>query len=103
MKSASSVGSRADTGTPKEEEVDPALLNDIPAWLRSLRLHKYTPNFEGCSWNEMVQMDEAALEAKGVAALGARRKMLKTFENVRKKMGMDGGPPAPSAPNSAAI
>jgi hypothetical protein len=101
LKSASSVGSRGDTGTPKEEDVDPALLNDIPAWLRSLRLHKYTPNFENCSWKEMVMMDEAALEAKGVAALGARRKMLKTFEAVRKKMGIEGGPP-PSAPPSAA-
>lgn len=73
----------------KEEEVDPALLNDVPAWLRSLRLHKYTPNFEGSNWKEMVVMDETALEAKGVAALGARRKMLKTFEAVRNKMGIE--------------
>ena len=78
-----------------EDEVDPQLLNDIPAWLRSLRLHKYTPNFEGMKWQDMVMMDEAALEAKGVAALGARRKMLKTFENVRIKMGIDN--PAPGA------
>ncbi|KAF8627415.1 hypothetical protein AX17_006230 [Amanita inopinata Kibby_2008] len=92
LKSASSVGSRTDGGTPKaEEDVDPALLNDVPAWLRSLRLHKYTPNFEGMEWQDMVVMDEAQLEAKGVAALGARRKMLKTFEIVRKKMGIDGG------------
>ncbi|KAJ6550666.1 hypothetical protein DFH09DRAFT_1281291 [Mycena vulgaris] len=84
-------------GTPKgEEDVDPALLTDIPAWLRSLRLHKYTPNFENMRWQDMVVMDEAALEAKGVAALGARRKMLKTFEIVRKKMGIEGGPPASS-------
>ncbi|CCM00995.1 uncharacterized protein FIBRA_03043 [Fibroporia radiculosa] len=75
-----------------EEEVDPKVLDDVPAWLRSLRLHKYTPNFEGMSWKDMVAMDEEALEAKGVAALGARRKMLKTFELVRKKMGID--PPA---------
>lgn len=72
-----------------EEEVDPALLNDIAAWLRSLRLHKYTPNFEKMKWQEMVVLDEAGLEAKGVAALGARRKMLKTFEAVRKKMGIE--------------
>jgi hypothetical protein len=72
----------------KEEEVDPSLLNDIPAWLRSLRLHKYTPNFEGCNWRDMVLMDEQALEDRGVAALGARRKMLKTFEVVRAKMGI---------------
>ncbi len=37
-------------------------------------------------------MDDKQLEDKGVAALGARRKMLKTFELVRKKYGikMDG-------------
>ncbi|PIL35185.1 hypothetical protein GSI_02975 [Ganoderma sinense ZZ0214-1] len=79
------------TGEKKDDEdVDPKLLEDVPAWLRSLRLHKYTPNFEGISWRDMVLMDEAQLEAKGVAALGARRKMLKTFEVVRKKMGMEG-------------
>lgn len=85
---ATSIG--ASGNTPKgEEDVDPALLNDIPAWLRSLRLHKYTPNFEGMHWQDMVIMDEPQLEAKGVAALGARRKMMKTFEVVRKKMGME--------------
>jgi len=96
LRSAGSVGGRVDNGvtgsTPKgEEDVDPSLLNDIPAWLRSLRLHKYTPNFEGMKWQDIVVLDEAQLEGKGVAALGARRKMLKTFEVVRKKMGMEGG------------
>ncbi|KAI0718203.1 hypothetical protein C8T65DRAFT_804192 [Cerioporus squamosus] len=81
-----------------EEDVDPKLLDDIPGWLRSLRLHKYTPNFEGMHWRDMVVMDEAALEAKGVAALGARRKMLKTFEVVRKKMGIDS--PGGATPSS---
>ena len=38
---------------------------------------------------EMVLMDEQALEAQGVAALGERKKMLKTFEVVRRKMGID--------------
>jgi len=81
-----SPGSRSEKNN--EEDVDPKVLEDIPAWLRSLRLHKYTPNFEGVNWRDMVTMDEAQLEAKGVAALGARRKMLKTFEIVRKKMGI---------------
>ncbi|KAI0783417.1 hypothetical protein C8Q75DRAFT_884727 [Abortiporus biennis] len=83
-KASSTRDSRKD-----EEDVDPKILEDIPAWLRSLRLHKYTPNFEGMNWKDIVILDEAALEAKGVAALGARRKMLKTFEIVRKKMGME--------------
>jgi hypothetical protein len=72
-----------------EDEIDPKLLEDVPAWLRMLRLHKYTPNFEGMTWKDMVVLDESQLEAKGVAALGARRKMLKTFELVRAKYGME--------------
>ncbi|KXN82827.1 Protein VTS1 [Leucoagaricus sp. SymC.cos] len=86
-------GSNVTGGSVKgsEEDFDPAILNDIPAWLRSLRLHKYTPNFEGMRWQDVVLLDEQQLENIGVAALGARRKMLKTFEIVRRKMGMEGG------------
>ena len=43
-------------------------------------------------------MDEQALEARGVAALDARRKMLKTFEAVREKMGIND----PTVPPAAA-
>ncbi|KIK69952.1 hypothetical protein GYMLUDRAFT_34356 [Collybiopsis luxurians FD-317 M1] len=101
-RSVKSPGSTAGGATPKgEEDVDPQLLNDVPGWLRSLRLHKYTPNFEGMKWQDMVVLDEAQLEAKGVAALGARRKMLKTFELVRKKMGIEGGPPSSQPPSAA--
>ena len=97
------------SGTKKDEDdFDPAVLNDVAGWLRTLRLHKYTPNFERMTWKDMVVMDEAALEAQGVAALGARRKMLKTFEVVRKKMGIDDptappppGTPAPAPPTSS--
>jgi len=82
-------------GKDKEEEVDPKLLEDIPSWFRSLRLHKYTPNFQGMYWRDIVIMDEEALEAQGVAVVGARRKMLKTFELVRAKMGIEmPNPPA---------
>ncbi|CAO1620284.1 unnamed protein product [Sympodiomycopsis kandeliae] len=73
-------------GAGADEEVpDLSVLNDIPAWLRHLRLHKYTPNFESSNWKDMVVMSDADLEAKGVAALGARRKLLKTFRAVREK------------------
>ncbi|KAI8322627.1 hypothetical protein GQ54DRAFT_244860, partial [Martensiomyces pterosporus] len=56
------------------------LLKDIPAWLRGLRLHKYTDCFAGMDWKDIVNMNDEQLQAKGVAALGARRKMLKVFE-----------------------
>ena len=69
-------GKRA-TSRPPEDPTDPALLQDIPGWLRSLRLHKYTDNLKDLKWTDLVELDEDALEKRGVNALGARRKMLK--------------------------
>ncbi|KAM0787902.1 hypothetical protein ACM66B_003951 [Microbotryomycetes sp. NB124-2] len=77
----------AGSGANPDEPLDMNLLQDVPAWLRSLRLHKYTPNFEKSSWQEMIKLDDAALDAHGVSALGARRKLLKVFETVRIKTG----------------
>ncbi|BGO94133.1 Flap-structured DNA-binding and RNA-binding protein [Rhodotorula toruloides] len=76
------------SGANPDEPLDMNLLGDTPAWLRSLRLHKYTPNFEGVGWKEMVLLGDKDLEDKGVSALGARRKLLKVFETVRGKTGM---------------
>ncbi|KAI8054482.1 hypothetical protein BDF22DRAFT_614732, partial [Syncephalis plumigaleata] len=59
---------------------DFTLLEDISGWFRSMRLHKYTPLFETMTWRELVKLDDQQLSDKGVAALGARRKMLKVFE-----------------------
>jgi hypothetical protein len=68
---------RRGSSKPPEDPTDPHLLQDIPTWLRSLRLHKYTDNLKDMKWDELVQLDEKGLEAKGVNALGARNKMLK--------------------------
>lgn len=65
------------SGQNPDEALDMSLLGDTPAWLRSLRLHKYTPNFDGVGWREMCGMGDKELEEKGVGALGARRKLLK--------------------------
>jgi len=75
--------------TPKEEDFDPEVLKDIPGWLRGLRLHKYTQCFDGMTWQEMVELDDEALEKKGIVTLGARRRLLRTFEIVKKKMGLE--------------
>lgn len=83
------------------EEFNPELLKDIPSWLRSLRLHKYTQCFDGLTWQEIVVLDDATLEAKGVAALGARRRLLRSFEQVRKEMGME--EPNSATPTTSAI
>ncbi|SPQ22533.1 ddbc0fcd-6979-4a76-9d56-8a0ea5628952 [Thermothielavioides terrestris] len=63
---------------------DPTLLQDIPSWLRSLRLHKYTENLKDMKWTELIELDDKQLEERGVNALGARRKMLKVFEQVKE-------------------
>ena len=86
---SSGLDSGSSTGTPREEDFDPEMLNDIPTWLRSVRLHKYTSCFDGLTWQEMVVLDDAALEARGVVALGARGRLLRTFEHARKRMGME--------------
>ncbi|KAI8634816.1 protein VTS1 [Xylariaceae sp. FL1651] len=74
---------RRGTSKPPEDPTDPTLLQDIPAWLRSLRLHKYTDNLKDMKWTDLVELDDEALEKRGVNALGARRKMLKVFEQVK--------------------
>ena len=68
---------RRGSSKPPEDPTDPSLLQDIPSWLRSLRLHKYTENLKGFKWTELVELDDKGLEEHGVNALGARRKMLK--------------------------
>lgn len=68
---------RRGTSKPPEDPTDPSLLQDVPAWLRSLRLHKYTDNLKSLNWTDLVELDDKGLEDRGVNALGARRKMLK--------------------------
>lgn len=68
---------RRGSSKPPEDPTDPHLLQDIPSWLRSLRLHKYTDNLKDLKWTDLVMLDDEGLEKRGVNALGARRKMLK--------------------------
>ncbi|KAL8388551.1 hypothetical protein RB595_009051 [Gaeumannomyces hyphopodioides] len=75
---------RRGSSKPPEDPTDPTLLQDIPAWLRSLRLHKYTDNLKDMKWNDLIELDDKQLEDRGVNALGARRKMLKVFEQVKE-------------------
>lgn len=75
---------RRGSSKPPEDPTDPTLLQDIPSWLRSLRLHKYTDNLKDMKWTDLVELDDKALEDRGVNALGARRKMLKVFDQVKE-------------------
>ncbi|KAK0722837.1 hypothetical protein B0T26DRAFT_750185 [Lasiosphaeria miniovina] len=75
---------RRGSSKPPEDPTDPTLLQDIPSWLRSLRLHKYTDNLKDMKWMDLIELDDKQLEDRGVNALGARRKMLKVFEQVKE-------------------
>ena len=68
---------RRGSSKPPEDPTDLSLLNDIPNWLRTLRLHKYTDNLKEMKWEDLVQLDDEGLEKRGVAAKGARTKLLK--------------------------
>lgn len=59
------------------------LLNNIPAWLKLLRLHKYTDCLKDIPWKQLIELDDTQLEDKGVKALGARRKLLKAFDVIK--------------------
>lgn len=60
------------------------LLNNIPAWLKLLRLHKYTDCLKDTYWKDLIELSDEELEKKGVKALGARRKLLKAFDAVKQ-------------------
>lgn len=73
-----------ENASPKKEIViDKRLLNDIGLWLRTLRLHKYTDNLKDLPWQKLIELNDSDLEQRGINALGARRKMLKVFEQVK--------------------
>jgi len=87
-RSAESVAGSTIT-TPNREkgkipdQIDLEMLEDIPLFLRSLRLHKYAPAFEGLNWKQMIKIENDELLRRGVTALGARNKMLKVFDLIR--------------------
>ena len=82
MQRGRSPRGRRGSSKPPEDPTDPKLMDDIPNWLRSLRLHKYTDHLKGMTMAELVQLDEQGLEARGVNALGARNKMLKVSNEL---------------------
>ncbi|ORZ17715.1 hypothetical protein BCR42DRAFT_450279 [Absidia repens] len=66
------------------ETVDLELMKDVQNWLRSLRLHKYDHAFIGLQWQQVIRMTDQDMIDAGVNTIGARRKLLKVFENVQR-------------------
>ncbi|KAG0672119.1 hypothetical protein C6P45_004134 [Maudiozyma exigua] len=75
--------SPANTSMNPKNLTDPNLLLDIPMWLKSLRLHKYSAILKDYYWEDLIELDDDFLNKKGVVALGARRKLLKAFTIVK--------------------
>lgn len=87
------TASPSDENIKESKPLDPVdfdVLENIPAWMRSLRLHKYTSIFENYKWQEIITMNDKQLTELGVAALGARRKFLKIFEHVKSEADLKG-------------
>jgi hypothetical protein len=59
---------------------------DISSWLRSKRLHKYEHCFHGMSWENMLKLQEADLENRGVYTVGARGRFMKFLNELRSQV-----------------
>lgn len=84
--SATPTGTTTTNGSSMNPKTltDPRLLTNIPVWLKSLRLHKYSDSLKSKRWDELIYLDDETLEKMGISALGARRKLLKAFAVVRE-------------------
>ncbi|KAL3233702.1 RNA-binding protein VTS1 [Nakaseomyces bracarensis] len=78
----SATSSSNSSMTPKSL-TDPKLLNNIPIWLKTLRLHKYSDILSDLRWEKLIYLEDGDLLNRGVMALGARRKLLKAFNIVK--------------------
>ncbi|EEB07986.2 RNA hairpin binding protein [Schizosaccharomyces japonicus yFS275] len=82
MRTSFSKVRRASAHAKYDSNTSMELPQDIPSWLRSLRLHKYTDNLKDVSWQELIELTDEDLQRKGISALGARRKLLKSFQHI---------------------
>ncbi|CAG7838433.1 unnamed protein product [Allacma fusca] len=57
---------------------------DVPAWLKSLRLHKYSFLFAHICFEEMMELTEECLETQGVTK-GARHKIVLSIAKLRDR------------------
>lgn len=57
---------------------------DVPAWLKTLRLHKYSYLFATLSYDEMLQLTEERLAEQGVTK-GARHKLALSIAKLQQR------------------
>lgn len=59
-------------------------MRDVPIWLKSLRLHKYSMLFQTLSYEEMLNLSEEWLEQQNVTK-GARNKIIISIKKLRSR------------------
>ncbi|XP_026233631.1 protein Smaug homolog 1 isoform X2 [Anabas testudineus] len=57
---------------------------NVPAWLKSLRLHKYATLFSTMTYDEMMSLSEEQLEAQKVTK-GARHKIVISIQKLKER------------------
>ncbi|XP_078418767.1 protein Smaug homolog 1 isoform X2 [Cetorhinus maximus] len=57
---------------------------NVPAWLKSLRLHKYAALFSQLTYEEMMALTEGQLEAQNVTK-GARHKIVLSIQKLKER------------------
>ncbi|XP_060789647.1 protein Smaug homolog 1 isoform X3 [Neoarius graeffei] len=61
--------------------------SNVPAWLKSLRLHKYAGLFSTMTYEEMMSLTEQQLEAQSVTK-GARHKIIISIQKLKERQNM---------------
>lgn len=71
---------------PKIEPFSGPGMADVPAYLKSLRLHKYTNIFASIpTLSHFIALTEKQLEELGVAAKGARKKFVQSLQKLQDR------------------
>ncbi|XP_053115548.1 protein Smaug homolog 1 isoform X2 [Hemicordylus capensis] len=60
---------------------------NVPAWLKSLRLHKYAALFSQMTYDEMMALTECQLEAQNVTK-GARHKIVISIQKLKERQNL---------------
>eukprot|EP00794_Sanderia_malayensis_P020007 gene20007-21968_t len=71
-------------GSPDEVTTAHPGMKDVPQWLKTLRLHKYSNIFSDLTYEEMMDLTEEYLEKKDVTK-GARNKILVCIQKLKER------------------
>uniref|UniRef100_A0A671P132 SAM domain-containing protein n=1 Tax=Sinocyclocheilus anshuiensis TaxID=1608454 RepID=A0A671P132_9TELE len=82
--SSGSEQTEEQSNTRNTFQEDGSGMRDVPAWLKSLRLHKYASLFSQMTYEEMMILTEQHLESQNVTK-GARHKIALSIQKLRER------------------